>query len=486
MARRNGSIIGPANIPTGGIGGVASGVWRIQDAMNYQKAGLWPVVAANPTNSVRFNAGSSDYLSRTPSASNRKTWTYSAWVKRAPTGDAQMILDTYSASTDAGVFSVYFANSSDVLTITGWTSTWRTTTQVFRDFSAWYHIVISLDTTQATASNRLKLYVNGTEVTSFNNLTNPSLNQDLGINQNAIHTIGKYANASLYYYGGYMSDVYLIDGQALDASYFGEVNSATGIWTPVAYGGSFGTNGFNLKFENAADLGEDSSINGNDFTVNNLTSIDQTTDLATNNFATGNPLIPSTLTYTDGNCTIQRTTSDWESTGSTLAVTQGKWYAEFKWISGTFTIIGVEDMELVSIWDNEFIGKSINGRGYGWDGDARNNSSTSAFGNSFTTGDIIGVALDMDNKFVYMSKNGVFQNSGVPTSGATGTGGLSLAGTEYVIGWSGYSSVISANFGNPPYTISSGNADTNGFGNFEYAVPSGYYALNTYNLNQLG
>jgi hypothetical protein len=210
------------------------------------------------------------------------------------------------------------------------------------------------------------------------------------------------------YLDGYMSDVYLIDGQALDPDNLANL-TATGIWKPIAYGGTYGTNGFYLEFKDSSALGDDTSGNGNDFTVNNLTSIDQTTDTPTNNFATGNPLIPSTLTYTDGNCTIQRTTSDWESTGSTLAVTQGKWYAEFKWISGTFTIIGVEDMELVSIWDNEFIGKSINGRGYGWDGDARNNSSASAFGNSFTTGDIIGVALDMDNKYVYMSKNGVFK-----------------------------------------------------------------------------
>jgi hypothetical protein len=264
------------------------------------------------------------------------------------------------------------------------------------------------------------------------------------------------------------------------------LTKTTGIWKPIAYTGTYGTNGFFLEFKDSSALGDDTSGEGNDFTVNNLTSIDQTTDTPTNNFATGNPLIPSTLTYTDGNCTIQRTTSDWESTGSTLAVTQGKWYAEFKWISGTFTIIGVEDMELVSIWDNEFIGKSINGRGYGWDGDARNNSSASAFGNSFTTGDIIGVALDMDNKYVYMSKNGTFQNSGDPTSGGTGTGGLSLSGTEYIIGWSAYNSVISANFGNPPFTISSGNSDANGYGNFEYAVPSGYYALCTKNLAEYG
>jgi hypothetical protein len=143
-------------------------------------------------------------------------------------------------------------------------------------------------------------------------------------------------------------------------------------------------------------------------------------------------------------------------------------------------------MDLVSTWDNQYIGYSANGRGYGWDGNARNNASTSSFGNSFSTGDIIGVALDMDNKFVYMSKNGTFQNSGDPTSGSSGTGGLSLAGSLYTIGASGYSSVVDANFGSPEFSISSGNADANGYGNFEYSVPSGYYTINTKNLAEFG
>jgi hypothetical protein len=440
-------------------------------------------------NSLRFNTGSSDYLSKTYSVSptSRTTMTISAWVKRGNigTGVTQVVV-----GTDGNYEAPITFYTDDTLRITGPYDAGQQgiyeTNAVYRDVSAWYHIVTQYDTTNATAGDRMKLYVNGERITSFSLQTNSNQNNTTSKLLVSGETSFVGQSGSGAYFDGYIAETYIIDGQALDPDNFGEFDSATGIWKPIAYTGTYGTNGFYLEFKDSSALGDDTSGNGNDFTVNNLTSIDQTTDTPTNNFATGNPLIPSTLTYTDGNCTIQRTTSDWESTGSTLAVTQGKWYAEFKWISGTFTIIGVEDMELVSIWDNEFIGKSINGRGYGWDGDARNNSSASAFGNSFTTGDIIGVALDMDNKYVYMSKNGTFQNSGDPTSGGTGTGGLSLSGTEYIIGWSAYNSVISANFGNPPFTISSGNSDANGYGNFEYAVPSGYYALNTKNLAEYG
>jgi len=439
-------------------------------------------------NSLRFNSGSSDYLNRTPASNGtRTTWTYSFWLKKTKlSGD--MVL--FSAGTNGNDTICYFQSADQTIHWFNRTSSsmsgTRITSQVFRDLSAWYHFVFVWDTTNATALDRMRIYLNGSQITSFSSTLNPSSSLNSFWNSANGHQIMSDNNSPSNLSDGYLSEVNFIDGQALTSSSFGETDTLSGIWIPKAYTGTYGTNGFELEFKNSASLGTDSSGNGNNFTVNNLTSIDQTTDTPTNNFATANSLIPSTLTYTDGNCTFQRTTSDWESTGSTIALTKGKWYAEFKWISGTFTIIGVEDMALVSTWDNEYMGFSINGRGYGWDGDSRNNGSTSAFGNTFTTGDIIGVALDMDNKFVYMSKNGVFQNSGVPTSGATGTGGLSLSGTEYIIGAGAYNSTISANYGNPPFTIASGNTDGAGFGNFEYAVPSGYYSLNTKNLANFG
>ena len=438
-------------------------------------------------NSLRFDDGSSDYLSRTPaSAGNRKTWTWSGWVKR---GNITLSITTTlfaagpNGSSPRGIIDF---DNTDQLRFGVNDGTWyiASTTALFRDPSAWYHIVAQIDFSNATQSDRVKLYVNNVLQTT-NSVSWPSTDQVF--NNNVSHQLGRNQLDGSSYLDGYLSEVCFIDGQALDPTSFGEFDEDTGIWKPISVSGlTFGTNGFYLDFENSGSLGADVSGNGNNFTVNNLTSIDQTTDTPTNNYATGNVLIPSTLTYSDGNLTIQRTTTNWESTGSTIAVTQGKWYAEFKWISGTFAMIGVEDMELVSTWDNEFMGQTANGRGYGWDGNVRNNGSSSSYGASYSTGDIIGVALDMDNKFVYMSKNGTFQNSGDPTSGATGTGGLSLSGTEYIIGWSAYNSVISANFGNPPFTISSGNSDGNGYGNFEYSVPENYYSLNVKNLAEFG
>ena len=443
-------------------------------------------------NSVLFDDGSSNYLTRTPSsAGNRKTFTFSFWIKRSNISTDQLL---FSAGTYAStVFSQIYLSSGDQIFFQGYdnsgnqNASLNNSDMLFRDVSAWYHIVVAVDTTQATDSNRVKFYINGSQIT-FGTNNYPSQNYDYAFNNNDIHNIGRsVGGGASYFFNGYIAEFCMIDGQQLDPTSFGEFDSDTNIWKPIDVSGlTFGTNGFYLDFENASNLGADVSGNGNNFTVNNLTSIDQSTDTCTNNFATFNPLIPSTLTYSDGNLTIERSSGDWESSGSTIAVAQGKWYAEFKWVSGTYTIIGVEDMDLVSTWDNQYIGYSANGRGYGWDGDARNNASTSSFGNSFSTGDIIGVALDMDNKFVYMSKNGTFQNSGDPTSGSSGTGGLSLAGSLYTIGASGYSSVVDANFGSPEFSISSGNSDANGYGNFEYAVPSGYYALNTKNLAEFG
>jgi len=479
MARRNGSIIGPANIPTGGIGGVASGVWRIQDAMNYQKAGLWPVVAANPTNSLRFNSGSSDYLNRTPATNgNRQLWTFSAWVKLSNLTLFRAFLQVDTDAADV----IYFTNTDTIRLVFAGNSVDVSTTAVFRDVSAWYHLVLNYNGTT------LKLWVNGVEYISTAMSGNTKLNDS-----SYVHYL-----SGNFKWDGYMSEVNFIDAQALDASYFGEFNSATGIWTPVAYSGSFGTNGFNLKFENAADLGEDSSTNGNDFTVNNLTSIDQTTDLATNNFATLNTLnVPTSNapTFSEGNLKTVTNGVDGNFGGtSTIGISQGKWYAEFKFISTTAgMLVGVTGDPSNDARLNNYTGENILGYSvYSANGNKYNNASNSAFGVSWTTNDIIGVALDLDNHKIYFHKNGVYMNSGDPTSGATGTGSAFnlTTGYDYFFsvsdGSSGDSSTIDANFGNPPFTISSGNADANGFGNFEYSVPSGYYALNTYNLNQLG
>jgi len=449
----------------------------------FNATGALTPLTNNLNNSLRFRGSASAYLNRTPSvASNRKTWTWSAWIKL---GTISVNMGTLFGAQ--GQTAIYLNDGTNYsFRINGAAGSDLITNLMPRDPAAWYHLVVACDTTQATEANRLKIYVNGNQQTSFQaGSAYPTLNGDTYFNSTALHTIGRRSWNSDQQFDGYMTDINFIDGQALEPYYFGN-NDANQVWKPIKYTGMYGTNGFYLTFADTsalttssnAGLGKDTSGNGNFFATNNISitagvTYDAMLDVPTNtsatvaNYSTLNSLIPSTLTYSEANLTVQRTTSNWEATGSTISVSQGKWYAEFVWTAGTYAIIGVEDMDLVSTWDNEYIGYSVNGRGYGWDGNIRNNASDSAYGSTFTTGDIIGVAIDMDNKFVYMSKNGVFQNSGVPTSGATGTGGLSLAGTNYIIGAAAYNATISANFGQRP---------------FAYTPPTGFVALNTFNL----
>jgi len=453
----------------------------------------------NVDNSLRFDDGSSDYLDRTPaSASNRKTWTFSCWVKRGNlTGAQQHIIQMFPAGT--GYTRVFFENdeslSCDGTDSSAGNAFELTTNRLFRDVSAWYHIVVALDTTQGTASNRLKIYVNGIQETSFETETYPAENIDYQINNNEQHNIGRY-NGGSEYFDGYMAEVVLIDGQQLAPTSFGEFDEDTGIWKPIDVSGlTFGTNGFYLDFENSGSLGADVSGNGNNFTVNNLTSIDQSTDTCTNNFATLNYLVPNAGTLANGNLDYTGPTGDGTSY-STIGVINGKWYWEIK-LNNTPNKCGVGIIGDADPFQYNTNGGLFSPRSYSYypfNGNVYTNNTTNGDWSDTTTsdnGDIIGIAMDLDNGYVYFSKNGSFMNSGVPTSGATGTGGVSLTtGNDFfpIIGDTTGASSEKAlmNFGNPPFTISSGNSDGNGYGNFEYAVPSGYYALNTKNLAEFG
>lgn len=686
----------------------------------------------NVANSLRLNEPSSDNLSRTPaSASNRKTWTWSGWLKRSAYGATSNPLFAAGVSTDRLLIQI---NSSDVFTIASRISsvetTLRTTTQVFRDSSAWYHIVVAFDTTQATANDRLKLYVNGSQVTTFTTTNNLSQNADSYINNNIAHYIGNTAGTG--YLNGYLSEINFIDGQALTPSSFGETNTLSGIWIPKAFSGSYGTNGYELEFKNSASLGTDSSpynmltaqtdgttngiqrgadltgiangktgtismwcnftasssgtqtlwssrdnatlgntfrtvrtstgnfqvlalnsagttimsvvtsttpissagfyhiyfswdlavinkaylyINGssvaltyttftndtiqysvpnhgvagnllspfspttpamfgqvyvnystyldpvtnidkfyggtstpvsigssgsipsgsspivyldgnatgilvnrgtggnfsafgtlatgttysgtgnniNTYTVNNLTSVDQSTDTPTNNFATLNPLLYSTsITYSEGNLKFTNTSAGGQRmVASSIAPTTGKWYAECRVTSlgGNYPQIGVLDTSIYTM--DTYVGALARGYGYAQHGQVYNNAGALTTGlTTYTTNDIIGVALDLDNNYVYFSKNGTFINSGVPTSGSSGTGGWAITdGYDYSFGSSSLDSgtdpVFDWNFGSPFYTSGS-NTDGAGYGNFSYAVPSGYYSLCTKNLAKFG
>jgi len=447
----------------------------------------------NVANSLRFNSGSFDSLTKTPaSAGNRKTFTFSCWFKlsniASSVPDYYQIFGGYTGAGNDGIW----ISDSDKLYVFLDSAERRITNQVIRDVSAWYHLIFAVDTTQATASNRIKLYLNGSEITSFSTNTNPSLNYDSGINNNTLQNIG--TRISDDYFNGYIAETYFIDGQQLTPSSFGETDTLTGIWKPKAYTGSFGTNGFYLQFKNSAALGTDSSGNGNTYTVNNLTSIDQSTDTPTNNFATLNFLVPnSDITYSQGNLAeINNVDASYRTFRSTIAVSSGKWYAEFKAVSGFDNIdmaVGVVNID-TAYSPTSNISAFVGGFSYGANGGVREyNSSTVDTEATYTTGDIIGVALDLTNNKLYFSKNGTFINSADPAAGTNGysiTSGKTYCFTGSTILYAGLANLWNANFGSPPFTISSGNADANGYGNFEYAVPSGFYALNTKNLADYG
>jgi hypothetical protein len=256
--------------------------------------------------SLRFNSADSAYLSRTPaSAGNRKTWTWAGWVKKARVADEKIFAG--GTSIGATTFLQIFFGSTGTLRVSSGSNDWVQTTQVFRDSSAWYHFVVALDTTQGTGSNRLKLYVNGVEITTFstdNRAANISQNTDYGININAAHHIGSFQGSSDFF-SGYLADVHFIDGQALDPTSFGEFSATTGVWVPKAYTGTYGTNGFRLDFADnssntATTLGKDTSPNGNNWTPNNLSVSNGNSAYLSSITESGTPYSSKSLAF-DGN-----------------------------------------------------------------------------------------------------------------------------------------------------------------------------------------
>jgi hypothetical protein len=438
---------------------------------------------------LRFDDGSSDYLTRTPSGNgNRKIFTNSFWIKRAniSLGANTNIL----GSSDSGFGNGWFVQfqTDDSLRV-GFQdpNEFKVTSRLFRDPSAWYHIVIAVDVTQGSNSDRVKIYVNGTQETSFST-DNTITNIDKGWNNTQAHSVGRSGAYNAQYFDGYLSDVINIDGTQLTPTSFGETDS-NGVWVPKAISGlTFGTNGFHLDFADSADLGNDVSGNDNDFTENNLTSIDATTDTPQNNYATLNPLYryDNNPTYSQGNLGFSGTGNTWQGANSTFYINTGKWFYEIKIDSGTnssnyyFGWTTAGDYNTSEPYDNGIhFYNSDGGEIY-----ANSIALTTADYGTFGDGDILGLALDYDNSLLSVYKNGTALFTEYDFSSATTT----AKGGNYVtptIAHYGSGDVL-FNFGNPPYSISSGNSDANGYGNFEYAVPSGYFALNTKNLAQYG
>jgi len=447
------------------------------------------------SNSLKFEQDNSEQIHFTPSSSgNRRTWTFSCWVKRT-----ELSLEHYMFNfgdedyNQSGRTLMTFRTGVDQIWFGGGSAYQLKTTQVFRDTSAWYHIVLAVDTTQATDSNRLKLYINGEQVTDFDSTSYPSQNFEYAANRNHKHSIGYNHTDNASGFSGYMSEVALIDGQQLTPSSFGETDNDSGIWKPKDLSTlTFGSNGFYLKFDDSSSLGADSSSNNNDFTLVNISAVDQATDTPTNNFAILNTRhrVPDT-TRKEGATTTVKNNNGWRTMVSTLGVSSGKWYFELS-AGSEYTMIGVSGDGVYGsggTWEN-YLGSLTGSLGYYGNSatyyqDGSDKSPTNV--SSFVTDDIVGMALDVDNGKVYFHKNGTYQNQGNPNSG---TNGYTLTGdAPYFLGLSTYqqSDQCEVNYGGyHVYSISSGNSDANGYGNFEYAVPSGYYALCTKNLAEYG
>jgi len=436
-------------------------------------------------NSVRFD-GSSAYMHKTfGTPTNNKKWTYSFWIKKSGVTGNQALLACGADSNNRGL--IYLADNGKLYyyeTSSNTDTTEIGTNRLFRDPSAWYHIVVAVDTSQGTEANRVKIYVNGTQETSLAASNYPSQDATDDINSAIRHDISgrNHAGSSDLYLNGYMAEVVFIDGQQLAPTSFGEFDEDSPThWKPINVSGlTFGNNGFYLDFEVSDTLGNDAN-GGTDFSINNLAATDQSTDTCTNNFATMNPLSKgSNITISEGNLKVSNGGSDNSILGN-IGFGGGKWYWEAKCTGATtYANIGVTlasaDGTTHSTVDAGRVVYSHNGYVYKEGLSGQSNVSGLA---TFTTNDIVSVAYDGENGSVKFYKNGTLVNT-------TTDSDLEFSTNEYITSVGINQGGFELNFGSPIYSISSGNADANGYGNFEYAVPSGYYSLNTKNLAEFG
>ena len=442
-------------------------------------------------------------------------FTLSAWLKKASNtaNNDQVIYDSYADGNNR--ITLYFrGNNGNRLNLfcflSGSTVCEIETTRKFRDVNSWYNIVLKVDTTQANVSHRVRIYVNGVEETALTISTYPSQNANLPMGTSSYqHAFGFYSGGGSSAFQGSMSHLHFIDGEDRDASYFGSTD-ANGVWkikTSVS-GVNYGNNGFFiLKDGNSLT---DQSGKGNNFTLSTGT-LTKTEDNPSNVFATANPIdnYYQNFSFTNGNTAFTTHSSSNTSapTKSTIGVNSGKYYWEVKCVgvntgSFTYATIGITSRDITTNAQGNHLGsKNEDYAYYSYNGHILNNAGTSntgnAYGNTYTAGDIIGVALDLDNNKLYFSKNGTWQNSGVPTSGSTGTGAVSISlptanngkGNYFTgVGDYHFSPIYSfaMNFGNGYFgttAVSSAGANASGNGIFEYDVPTGYTALSTKGLN---
>jgi hypothetical protein len=479
-----------ATAPTVSVSG-ASGIFTLEEQM--QAAGTWPIAGLYPiTRSVRLRSSASAYFNRTPaSAGNRKTWTWSGWVKLGSLSTTLNILYAYSADSDSGLCQLSY--QSNQLRIQGFSASFlMVSTPVYRDPSAWYHIVYKVDTTQATAADRVRVYVDGVEITAWATNTPPPQNTDTAVNNNVAHNIGRNTRNSNDYLDGYFAEVNLIDGQALTPTSFGEFDVITGVWNPIRYTGTYGTNGFYLNFSDnsaatAATIGKDSSGNGNNWTPNNIsvtagTTYDSMVDSPTNygtdtgvggevrgNYCTFNPLNATDTTFSNGNLRMVTASPGYGRPQlSTFGISSGqKFYAEFVVTSvgaSSDVTIGIDDGFIVPAYysnSGSTSGLPANFRGYRNGGGTYVGSTytSGSPGVSYTNGDKISVAVDRSANQITYYKNG----SSVYTQS------IASSVDQYYL-------CVMTFTGSADLTLNAGQTA------FSYTAPSGYKALCTQNF----
>jgi hypothetical protein len=430
--------------------------------------------------SVRLRSSASAYFNRTPaSAGNRKTWTWSGWVKRGlgSTADDRILFSGTTNGTST-IGALFFNGGGESLRYIDLTSpstfqTNVTVTPVYRDFSAWYHIVLLVDTTQATAANRIRFFVNSVEVTAFTTTVYPSQNADTFVNAAQQHRIGTYPYSATGPFDGYLTEINFIDGQALTPSSFGETNLVTGVWQPKRYTGTYGTNGFYLNFSDpsaatAAAIGKDNSGNGNNWTPNNISvtagvTYDSMLDVPTpwpdggngrGNYAVLNPLQASAPTLSAGNLTTPSLSA--QTVYGTVSVNSGKWYWEGKCTAratGT-TYVGVENSTYGlsnQAWSTSVFAMQNNSQKY-------LAGAVTSYGSGFAAGDTVGIAVDVTADTLEFFVNGT--SYGQITSAGMAQGNMRPM-------FQGNTATWEVNFGQRP---------------FAYTPPSGFRALNTLNL----
>jgi hypothetical protein len=461
--------------------------------------------------SLRFNSADSAYLSRTPaSAGDRKTFTWSGWVKRSVLATASHTL--FGSGTSGTDYCFLYFQNDDKLVFYNYSSAGIfpiKSTPVYRDVSAWYHIVLAVDTTQATPSNRVKIWVNNQQITAFSEETYPDQNDDLVINSTSAHAVGAFLTGSPSgYFNGYLTEINFIDGQALTPSSFGEANETTGVWSPIKFNGPWnvgtGVNGFYLKFSNnsdvtAATLGADYSGNGNNWTpsgspgfsvtagAGNDSLVDTPTQYGTDtgaggevrgNYATFNPTAVSGMglaTLANGNLDSSGAISSYVGAVSTIAMSSGKWYWEH-------TLTGVGQTSGNGIVASTSLASAV-GATYGYatatdcwwrasNGVVYNNSAAAVSGlATFSANDVMNIAVDFDAGKLWFGENGTWDSSGNPATGANPTITFSPGGKSFYAIAQGYTTGAAwtnvSNFGQRP---------------FAYTAPSGFKALVTTNL----